>query len=443
MLALEAGVTGRLPSEGSVAVPDPAGSAAPGWGPGVDYRGKILELEGLRGVAILIVTIHHFWPAAGGFFLQWSGLAHLGWVGVDLFFVISGFLIGGILLDTRQDERYFQNFYARRVLRIFPLYYALVLSLFIVVPLGQAIIHDVPYAQTEFVRESGNPLWYLLFAGNIRESITGVEPAYMLAPLWSISIEEQFYLLCPLLIRWLDIAALKRALIAMMLFSPLFRLVMFFLFPENERIQYLATLSRLDNLSVGVWLAVMVRTDMALPSRTLSTLLAALTGVGALIFVLGGFDRTAFFCRVFGYSFLALYFFVVVAWALCNRGRPVAALLRMRWLVYLGGLCYGLYILQRPSEILLTKALGMMSVDLGQFPLASLVAKTLFAIVVAHLSFRLLETPINRLKSRFVSERHPMTRMQAEERAPAPGPLQGSPVADRQIAASRVPRLLE
>lgn len=386
----------------------PAASPVPGRGPGPDCRGRIVELEGLRGIAILLVTIHHFWPDSGAFFARWEPLAHLGWVGVDLFFVISGFLIGGILLDTRQDARYFGHFYARRVLRIFPLYYLLVLSLFLVVPTGQAVLHQLSYGEADFVRESGSPVWYLLFAGNIRESITGVEPAYMLAPLWSISIEEQFYLLCPLLVRWLDPPALRRVLAALMALSPLFRLATLLLFPENERIQYLSTLSRLDNLGAGVWLAVAARSGFAPSARALSLLLPALTAAGALIFVLGGFDRTASFCRIFGYSFLALYFYVVVAWALRFRGRAASSALRMRWLVYLGGICYGLYILQRPSEVLLVKGLELLSVDIERFGLVSLLAKTLFAVLVAHLSFRVLESPINRLKSRFVSGRHPL-----------------------------------
>lgn len=385
---------------------------------GIDYRGKIVELEGLRGIAILMVTIHHFWPRTGGLYEQWSAVAHLGWVGVDLFFVISGFLIGGILLDTRNDGHYFFNFYTRRVLRIFPLYYAVVLSLFIVVPVGQAVIHGVSYLEAEFIRESGSPVWYLLFAGNIRESITGTEPAYFLAPLWSVSIEEQFYLLCPLLVRCLDIVSLKRLLIGFMVLSPLFRLAMFAAFPDNERIQYLATISRLDNLSAGVWLAVLVRSGVRIPAHVLSILLVALTGVAVLIFANGGFDRHVFFCRIFGYSFLALYFFVVVSWSLRHRGSRASAFLRMRWLVYLGGICYGLYILQRPAEIALTKALMVVSVDLDQYGLPSLVAKTLFAVLISHLSFRLMESPINRLKSRFLSAHHPMADASADDEQP-------------------------
>lgn len=393
----------------------PAGGA----GAGIDYKGKIVELEGLRGIAILMVTIHHFWPGTGGFYDAWSTVAHLGWIGVDLFFVISGFLIGGILLDTKGDAQYFSNFYARRVLRIFPLYYAVVLSLFIAVPLGQALIHGVSYWEAEFVRESGSPLWYLLFAGNIRESITGTEPAYFLAPLWSISIEEQFYMLCPLLVRHLKVAALKRLLIGFMVLSPLFRLAMFAAFPDNERIQYLATVSRLDNLSVGVWLAILVRSGATMPARTLSILLLALSALGVIIFANGGFDRNTFFCRIFGYSFLALYFHVVVSWSLRYRGRRASAFLRMRWLVYLGGICYGLYILQRPAEVALTKALMVVSVDLNQFGWPSLVAKTLFAVLVSHASFRLLESPINRLKSKFASGHHPIGEAPAGAGPPA------------------------
>ncbi len=166
-----------------------------------DYTGKIREIEGLRGIAILLVTIHHFWPhTEGGSFARLAPLAHLGWIGVDLFFVISGFLIGGILLDTKCQPGFFRNFYARRVLRIFPLYYALVVSLFVLIPVSQSLIHGVGYWQSEFIQQSGSPLWYACYLGNVRESITGVEPAYCLAPLWSVSIEEQFYLFSPLLI---------------------------------------------------------------------------------------------------------------------------------------------------------------------------------------------------------------------------------------------------
>src|SRR5262245_29341716 len=88
-------------------------------------RGQIREFDGLRGIAIVLVMLHHFWPNSC-FLAPFKSLVHLGWIGVDLFFVLSGFLITGILLDMRNKPHYYRNFYARRALRIFPLYYLIV-----------------------------------------------------------------------------------------------------------------------------------------------------------------------------------------------------------------------------------------------------------------------------------------------------------------------------
>src|SRR6478735_6413135 len=119
-------------------------------------KGFIVELDGLRGIAILMVMIHRFWPRTGVGF--GADVAGAGWIGVDLFFVISGFLIAGILLDTKGEPGYFRNFYARRVLRIFPLYYLFVIGTLI------AFSHNA-----EFRQHAGSPFWYLAYLGNIPE----------------------------------------------------------------------------------------------------------------------------------------------------------------------------------------------------------------------------------------------------------------------------------
>ena len=372
------------------------------------YKGKVVEIEGLRGIAILLVTMHHFWPESSGFYEFFSPLVHLGWIGVDLFFVLSGFLIGGILLDTKQNSNYFKNFYIRRFLRIFPLYYLFVISLFIIVPFGQSLLHGIAYGQTEFIKESGSPLWYLLFLGNIREAITGVEPAYFLAPLWSISIEEQFYLLSPLLIYKATDRQLKIVLAVLICLSPLFRLTMFEYFPDNERMQYLATISRFDNLSAGLVLAMLVRSNYFVSKKLISSALIVLSIAMAVIFSFDGFNRFTFFCRVFGYSMLALYFFTFVLWTIQNRGLAITALLRNKVLVYLGGLCYGLYLLQRPAEILLLKSISIIGFDLELYPTLSLILKTLFAILISQIVWTTFEKPINNLKEKFKITNHPM-----------------------------------
>jgi len=371
------------------------------------YHGKIDEIEGLRGIAILLVTLHHFWPSSGDIYHALAPIAHLGWIGVDLFFVISGFLIGGILIDTKNKENYFKNFYVRRVLRIFPLYYTFVIGLFIIVPVAQSFLQNISYWDTEFIKKSGNPLWYLFFLGNVRESITGVEPAYFLAPLWSISIEEQFYLLTPLLVYKLTSKQLKVTLGVLIFLSPIFRLFMLDSFPDNERIQYLATISRFDNLSAGLVLALIVRSNYFINKHLVNFLLMTFTLAMGIIFYAGGFDRYSFFCRIFGYSFLALYFFTLTLWCIQNRGMKVSRILRTRFLTYLGGLCYGLYLLQRPAEILLLKSLSLIGWDLMQYPSLSLILKTLFAILVSQIVWSYFEKPINNLKGKFKTDNHP------------------------------------
>src|SRR5512146_2621511 len=129
-------------------------------GRGAAASGYVAELDGLRGIAILLVMIHRMYPHTGG--MPWP--IEAGWVGVDLFFVISGFLIAGILIDTRDDPDYFRNFYARRVLRIFPLFYLLVGGMLLVFPLA---------GHADFLRAAGSPLWYLLQLGNLPEGLLG------------------------------------------------------------------------------------------------------------------------------------------------------------------------------------------------------------------------------------------------------------------------------
>jgi peptidoglycan/LPS O-acetylase OafA/YrhL len=384
-------------------------------------RGHIAELDGLRGIAIFLVILHHFWPATGAL-TPAKPIIHLGWIGVDLFFVISGFLITGILLDTRGKPGYFKNYLARRALRVFPLYYLLVITAFVVIP----AVQPGSFWHSEFVQESGSPLWYLLYAGNIREAITGVEPAYILAPLWSLSIEEQFYLSFPLLVALLQRRTLVRVLVAMVILAPVFRAVMLVLVPDNERIQYLATPARMDVLALGALLAVAVRSPINLPSRqTVGKILAVLAGVCAIVFLAGGFNRYTPFARVVGYSLIAFTWLSFVIWTVQGRGDKSTAWLRVRPLQWLGKVCYGVYILQRPAEVILLRILGKTGIEIDPESFTLVVVKMLFTFLVAALSWKLFEKPILRLKDRFTTASHPMHE---REGVPASG-MAGVPTA--------------
>lgn len=362
--------------------------------------GFIAELDGLRGIAILLVMVHRFWPrTATGLAADAAGA---GWIGVDLFFVVSGFLIAGILLDTKGEPGYFKNFYARRALRIFPLYYLFVIGAFVVFAGNSA-----------FRENAGSPLWYLVHLGNVPEGLLGHDVPYVLAPVWSLAIEEQFYLTFPLLVFLLDRRRLTIVLLAMVVLSPVLRLITMLAAPEQERVQYLFTLCRLDTIAVGCLLAVVVRAvDVQRWRERFIRASLIILPVLALLAIASHLDRTSPFDRVFGYSIVAVGCAIVVGLVIVSRERPSTALLRFAPLRYFGKLCFGLYLLHRPADVMVSAAahrIGL-SGDLWLMPL-----KIATALALATISWRLLEQPFLALKDRFASARHPNPKLQHKD----------------------------
>lgn len=376
------------------------------------YRGDIRELDGLRGLAIFLVLVHHFWPGGetpvGGLL---GKAVHLGWMGVDLFFVISGFLICGILLDTVGDAHYFRNFYARRSLRIFPLYYLFLILAFTVIPLAQA---GAGYFDKEFVRESGNPLWYFLYGGNLREALTSIYPAYILAPLWSLSIEEQFYITFPSVVRLLSRERLWTLLLTLIAFAPLFRTYFAVYHPELHRMPYLGTPARLDVIGLGCLIALAFRTGrLQAGVRWPAWVAAALAMAMVALFFAGGMDRRSIICKTAGYSLTAFLFGALVLTAVLNRGSRHTAILRWRPLTYLGKICYGTYLLHLPTEVIVLKTLPRLGLTVDENALWLPPVKIAATLVVASLSWWLFESRVLKLKDRFTSRSHPQAAVPA------------------------------
>ena len=215
---------------------------------------RIPQLDALRGIAILVVMFHN----EGGVFpsLQLSRVFASGWMGVDLFFVLSGFLITGILLDAKGSAGFFRNFYARRCLRIWPLYYAVVLFMFVGVPLLRPGL-------TSMIFERSSPWWaYPLYLQNflIPHSSGAIGP---LGVTWSLAIEEQFYLIWPLVVRYLSTARLRVLCLAVIAVSPFVRLLL-----STEHVDlYTDIFSRLDGLMWGAFVAALVREPAFEPRR--------------------------------------------------------------------------------------------------------------------------------------------------------------------------------
>ena len=355
-------------------------------------KGFILELDGLRGLAILMVMVHRFWPRPG--YGVAADVAGAGWIGVDLFFVISGFLIAGILLDTRGETGYFRNFYARRVLRIFPLYYVFVIGVFIA------------FAGNAGFREgAGSPLWYLLHLGNVPEGLLDKPVPYWLGPVWSLAIEEQFYLTFPLLVFLLDRRRLTILLVAMIVLAPVIRLVTMMAMPEHERVQYMFTPCRIDTIAAGCLLAVIVRTvDLARWRDTAQLVAFCAVPSVVVLAIASGLERTSPFDRLFGYSLVAVGCASVIALVVFARGARSTAFLRWAPLTYLGKLCFGLYLLHRPADTIVSAFASRAGLE-GALRLMPL--KLAVAVVLATISWRLFERPFLRLKDRFSSARHP------------------------------------
>lgn len=212
-------------------------------------------LDGVRSLAILMVMVFHFFqhgaPPVNTILRSLSKMAALGQAGVDLFFVLSGFLITGILLDARGKNKALRVFYLRRTFRIFPLYYGYLAVAFVLLPVLH-LARSIPWH---------DQWWFWVYGQNIQD--TFIRNFNMFGPghFWSLAVEEHFYLFWPFLVMRLSIDRLKRVLCGIVLLAILVRVVFTVLgYPV-----YYFTLCRIDTLALGALLAVYAREGDRLP----------------------------------------------------------------------------------------------------------------------------------------------------------------------------------
>ena len=255
---------------------------------------RLLALDGVRGIAIALVMVYHFFsltgPAGARLDRMVMRVTDVGWSGVDVFFVLSGFLITGILLDARSGSSpYFRTFYGRRVLRIFPLYYgALALMLFLL----PAVQHLDPSRVTTF---RSHQLWYWTYTLNLRPAFGGSPTADIVETwhLWSLAIEEQYYIVWPTVVLLLGRRKLLGTCVAMIAFSVCLRIVMRSAGADDQFI-YKFTPARMDGLAAGSALAIIARSprDLARVARLIPhaaaaavVVLVTFAGVVVLLFL--------------------------------------------------------------------------------------------------------------------------------------------------------------
>jgi peptidoglycan/LPS O-acetylase OafA/YrhL len=348
------------------------------------------ELDGVRGIAIVLVLLFH----------SAKGVVDFGWMGVDLFFVLSGYLITRGLAHARGQRHYFRDFYIKRALRIWPLYYLLV-----------GFVYGVlPASSTGLDQPGAPPFWtFALYVQNLLAP--GRAPGHLTAT-WSLAIEEQFYMVWPLAAALLSRRGLWRLSVGIVLLAPVLRW-MVAATGTAPGVIYQLTYCRFDALAMGALLATARPLEPARLQRFSG--LAALAGWGTAVplgiavgsTALSAMDaagRPAVEAALF--TLVALGSVGLVGLAVARVEGALGLLLRARSLRYLGKISYGIYIYHVPIFLLIANQVA------ARYPAQPPVAIKLLRVAlelgitlaVASLSWRVLERPLLGLKA-YLSER--------------------------------------
>jgi len=318
-------------------------------------------------------------------------------MGVDLFFVLSGFLIGGILLDSRSSADYFQRFYIRRVHRILPIYFLLMLLFTLTV----VILQFFPQGRTTVsLRELLVLPKCVFFLQNFLASFTDFQWRWFVVT-WSLAVEEQFYLVAPFFVRFLSLPRLTRLLVSFVVASPTLRFVGFCYFHGGLLNGALAW--RADTLAFGMLAAIAWRTpaiqEALIRNRRRLQWIVAVFAVGILLLLKSLIVLPLPLVAVsFGYSWIAAFFTCLLLLIISQSGGWITALMRMSWLRFLGTISYCLYLVHMPinqfSHLLLLHR-PRPAIEDWQGVGVTFLAVAL-SLVVAKLSWVYIESPLIR-----------------------------------------------
>jgi peptidoglycan/LPS O-acetylase OafA/YrhL len=360
-------------------------------------RERVPALDGVRGVAILLVLFlhlipfHHAMSRAGQAF---NGMVGMGWTGVDLFFVLSGFLITGILINARSSEGYFLNFYARRTLRIFPLYYLIVFISVVLAPILLPRLHTKPSASAG---------WWWFYLSNVPTAVHPDSKSGWLGVFWSLAVEEHFYLIWPAVVLVFSNKSLARVCVVVALAGWLCRAA-FDRFGYFEA-GYFLTPCRMDAIAYGGLVAVAVRSPQCIRFVKPAILAAVGCGIAAAVVLVWRhsvvWDSVT---QLVGMPLIdvacALSIFAI---SLSASGGP--SMLRSRGLRLLGKYSYGIYVFHGPVAALLGPRIASLTSRVGSRgradDLCAFVLLSAASCIVAFASWHLFEIHFIRFKRYF------------------------------------------
>ena len=372
---------------------------------------RIPQLDGLRGLAISLVLIWHFvvLPIANG--SRESVLArvvvHAGlltWSGVDLFFVLSGFLIGGTLIDAKDSSNYFGTFYVRRAFRILPIYLVLTVIYLLVWSLSAG--HRAALGET-----FGIPMpWYLYFTftQNFWLAHHELMNSTYLGQTWSLAVEEQFYLLLPMIVRVLPRQILLRAAVLLALSSTIVRSLLYLHYgPTWGTAAYTLIFSRADALMVGVICAALLRDphwkELLISKRWITHASCTIFGLGVAVLTYKGWGMGTMPMCTLGFTCLALFYASILMLVTITPIGLMSRAFQARWLMWLGTISYGLYLFHG-------FAMGVVSRMVQNYPpstadwvrVISTIAAVVASLCFAWLSWGYFESKMVQLGHRFL-----------------------------------------
>jgi peptidoglycan/LPS O-acetylase OafA/YrhL len=379
--------------------------STPPFSPVRSHQEHIPELDGLRGTAIFLVVVYHYLEqqgtvAPGSLTSILQRVVLMGWSGVDLFFVLSGFLIGGILLDARNSPTYFRTFYTRRFFRIIPVYYVWILAYVVLIGVAGPALRA--RSNSGLIMALGMPIFsHFFFLQNLMViPFAGLAGAWF-SHLWSLAVEEQFYLVSPVVVRLFSMRLLTIFLACVIGAAPLLRVVLWAAHTDPWLVSVLMP-CRADSLAVGVLAAVLWRRErfrewLSDHGGILYAFLAALFAGVVALWKWSPQSQT-WGMESIGFTWLALFYVLILLLALVRREDPIARLARMAWLRELGRVSYCVYIIHLAVNVICHSLLRRASPATSDW---RGVATTLFAASatygIAWCSGKLFEGPLVRL----------------------------------------------
>jgi peptidoglycan/LPS O-acetylase OafA/YrhL len=352
-------------------------------------KGHMGSLDGVRGIAILLVLCFHCLEQITRFPI--NIISEIGWVGVDLFFVLSGFLITGILFDSKSNHNYFTSFYARRALRIFPLYY---LCLFLII-----LILNIPNINSIYPaldpRHLSGIAYYLTFTQNIYFSYFGWGVTDLLNHFWSLAIEEQFYMFWPVVIYYLNSKKIVVICFLLIITSLLVRN-----YNSDSDYSYVFTLARVDALGIGALMAILIRQRIEFLNKLLLPFFITISLSLIIIIYLSPnlTFRNPYFVRG-GYTLFALFFACIIAFIFDTKalGTFTNRILSNGILTFFGKYSYGLYI----YHWILYKTVYSHLVIKYSLPKLAIIPFLIFVIILSLISYHCFEKFFLNFKTKF------------------------------------------